>query len=145
MGGPVLKALVLGSFWDYQGVLCAMYGRYVHTVEVMWARYEGPMWENTLFGDFSTVYSIAPSEIELEGPKRATVTEENAADEVVALHPSFSSQFLLSSSSTLSPVLSSQIFKATVEAQASQRSSPFLSLCKACGEYPGSAQHLFST
>ena len=41
VSGPVLKAPVLGSFRDSQGVLCAMYGRYVHVLEAIWARYEG--------------------------------------------------------------------------------------------------------
>ena len=41
VSGPVLKAPVLGSFRGSQGVLCAMYGRYVHVLEAIWARYEG--------------------------------------------------------------------------------------------------------
>ena len=55
--GPVLKAPVLGSSRDSQGVLCATYGRYVHFLEVMWARYEGRYGIASFLDGFSTVYS----------------------------------------------------------------------------------------
>ena len=57
VSGLVLKAPVLGPFRGSQGVLCATYGRYVHIVEVIWARDEVLCWKARFSGDFSTVYS----------------------------------------------------------------------------------------
>ena len=48
---------MLGSFRDSQGMHCAMYGRYVHIVEVIWARDEVLCGKARFSGDFSTVYS----------------------------------------------------------------------------------------
>ena len=57
VSGLVLKAPVLGPFRGSQGVLCATYGRYVHIVEVIWARDEVLCGKARFSGDFSTVYS----------------------------------------------------------------------------------------
>ena len=48
---------MLGPFRGSQGVLCATYGRYVHIVEVIWARDEVLCGKARFSGDFSTVYS----------------------------------------------------------------------------------------